>query len=100
MEFEWDPDKARSNLFKHGVRFEEATDVFEDPYRIEIYDQREGYGEDRWKIVGRSGLDVLSVVYTTRQAPTGESYRLISARKATQHEEAEYCQIQTGQGEK
>jgi uncharacterized DUF497 family protein len=52
MEFEWSPDKAESNLRKHHVSFEDAARVFLDPNRIESFDGREAYGEDRWKTVG------------------------------------------------
>jgi uncharacterized protein len=55
MEFEWDSNKAHSNLRKHGVSFEDATRVFLDPHRIETFDDRETYGEDRWKTVGLVG---------------------------------------------
>jgi uncharacterized DUF497 family protein len=49
MEFEWDSGKAEANLRKHRVSFEEAARVFLDPQRIETIDDRENYGEDRWK---------------------------------------------------
>jgi uncharacterized protein len=49
MNFEWDPLKADSNLHKHHMSFEDASRVFLDPKRIETFDGREAYGEDRWK---------------------------------------------------
>lgn len=91
MKFEWDPQKARANLRKHRVSFEEAARVFLDPYRIETFDGREDYGEDRWKTVGLVEPALLAVVYTVR----GESdvIRLLSARKADSHEQTQYREI-------
>ena len=51
MNFEWDPDKADANLRKHQVSFEDASRVFLDPNRIETFDSRDAYGEDRWKTI-------------------------------------------------
>ena len=52
MEFDWDQNKADINLRKHHVSFEDAARVFLDTNRIETFDGREIYGEDRWKTVG------------------------------------------------
>ena len=49
MDFGWDAKKAASNLRKHHVNFEDAARVFLDPNRIETFDGRDAYGEDRWK---------------------------------------------------
>ena len=92
MELEWDPDKARSNLVKHHVSFEVAARVFLDPDRIETFDGREDYGEDRWKTVGLVEPALLAVVYTVR-GEDGEIIRLISARKADSYEQAQYREI-------
>lgn len=51
-EFEWDDDKAAANLRKHGITFEEARGVFRDPLAIELIDDREAYGEDRFVLIG------------------------------------------------
>ena len=93
MEFEWNPDKAQSNMRKHRVSFEDAVRVFLDPNRIETFEVREAYGEDRWKTVGLVEPALLAVVYTVR----GEDdiIRVISARKADENERAHYCEIQT-----
>lgn len=93
MEFEWNPDKAAVNLRKHGVGFEDAARVFLDPNRIETFDGREAYGEDRWKTVGLVEPALLAVVYTTR-GKDGDVIRLISARKADAHERTQYREIQ------
>ena len=76
MELEWDADKASRNLSKHGVSFEDAVLVFYDAGRIEAYDGRDDYGEDRWATVGLAYSAVLYVVYTVRRE---DVIRLISA---------------------
>ena len=87
MEFEWDADKAALNLRKHGVAFEEAARVFLDGERLEIYDGRENYGEDRWATIGQVYAAILYVVYTVRREDTT---RIISARRALNHEQEQY----------
>ncbi len=92
MDFEWDADKAVQNLRKHGVQFSVAARAFFDPCRIEVYDRREDYGEDRWAIIGYAEPALLYVVYTIR---TGETIRIISARKANEQERKQYRQANT-----
>jgi uncharacterized DUF497 family protein len=87
MELEWDADKAARNLRKHGVAFEEAARVFLDGRRLEIYDGREDYGEDRWATIGQAYEAVLYVVYTVRHE---DIIRIISARRAISHEQKQY----------
>jgi len=87
MELEWDPGKAAQNLQKHRVSFEDAALVFYDAGRIEAYDGREDYGEDRWAPIGLAYSAVLYVVYTVRHE---DSIRLISARKANADERQQY----------
>jgi uncharacterized protein len=89
MKFEWDSEKAASNLLKHKISFPDAASVFLDQNRIETFDGREGYGEDRWKTVGLVSPLLLTVVYTIRSID-GEVIRLISARKADAHERKQY----------
>jgi uncharacterized protein len=89
MNFEWDAAKAALNLRKHGVAFEDAARVFLDGGRIEAYDGREDYGEDRWATIGQVYSAVLYVVYTVRHKDTT---RIISARKAITHEQKQYRQ--------
>lgn len=81
MEFEWDEEKRRSNLQKHGVDFVRACQIFAG-YTVEFEDNRYNYGEERFVAIGQTGGQVLTVVYTVR----GEVLRLISARKATKDE--------------
>jgi len=63
--------------------------VFLDPNRIETFDGREAYGEDRWKTIGLVNFAVLAVVYTVRNKDS-ETIRLISARKADAYERTQY----------
>lgn len=92
MDFEWGAGKAAVNFRKHHVSFEDAARVFLDPHRIETYDGRDAYGEDRWKTVGMVEPALLAVVYTVR-GKEGDTIRLISARKADAHERAQYREI-------
>ena len=92
MNFEWDSSKARSNLRKHHVSFADASRVFLDPNRIETFDSREIYDEDRWKTIGLVDPVLLAVVYTVR-GKDADTIRLISARKADQYEQAQYRQV-------
>jgi uncharacterized DUF497 family protein len=85
-EFEWDDDKAAANARKHGVTFEEARAVFRDPLAIELVDDREAYGEDRFVLIGMTQARVLVVVYVLRE----QRNRIISARKAEPNERRAY----------
>ena len=89
MKLEWDSKKATLNLQKHGVAFEDAALVFYDHGRIEAYDGRDDYGEDRWTTIGLVAGSVLYVVYTFRNE---ETIRIISARKAIPYEKKHYRQ--------
>lgn len=90
MVFEWDERKNRSNREKHGVSFEAATLVFEDPRAIVVPDHSVE-GEERWKTVGLSGGVVVLLVVHTHRDEGGEEYtRIISARKATPQERRVY----------
>jgi uncharacterized protein len=87
MKFEWDEGKAERNLLKHGVTFEEAKTVFEDPLYIDFYDPDHSQDEERYLIVGISSQRRLLIVsYTERENST----RLISAREVTQAEQEAY----------
>ena len=88
MKFEWDREKARTNLEKHGVDFREAAQAFFDLHRTEDSDMREDYGEDRFVTTGRVGRHLLTIVYTER----GGSIRLLSARRASLRERNAYDQ--------
>lgn len=86
MEFDWDPDKAYSNLRKHGVTFVDASYVFDDLDALDEFDELNSADEDRYIIIGMCRGFILHVVYTEREQKT----RLISARKATKHEQSLY----------
>jgi uncharacterized DUF497 family protein len=94
MDFEWDDAKAALNLRKHGIAFEDAAYVFLDPGRIDMVDDRDDYGEDRWLSIGWVSL-VLLVVAHTERGVHGEVIRIISARKANAQERAFYHEAQT-----
>jgi len=87
MKFEWDPQKAESNLKKHGVSFQEAASVLGDALSITYYDPDHSLREHRFITVGmsRSGK-VLMVAHTER----GDNIRIISARKTTRQEQRYY----------
>jgi uncharacterized protein len=85
--FEWDDFKAERNIRIHGVDFQEAKTVFEDPFAITIPDEFHSEEEPRSIILGLSLLArVLLVVHTERK----ERIRIISARKATPAERSQY----------
>jgi hypothetical protein len=90
--FEWDPEKARENLRKHGILFENAAAVMQDPLALSIYDDSHSSGEeDRWITMGRVGHDLLVVVHTFRDVTADEAVvRIISARRATKGEQRQY----------
>lgn len=84
--FEWDDAKALANWRKHGVSFSQASNIFRDPFGIEVLDDRGNYGEERFIRIGMVGDRLLTVVYTER----GENIRIISAREAVGHERRNY----------
>jgi uncharacterized protein len=90
MEFEWDQQKALSNKRKHGVSFELAITVFDDPFALRVSDSKHSNEEDRFWQIGESDSGVLVVVFTVRGKGITERYRLISARKANKKEKALY----------
>ena len=89
LRFEWHQEKASENLRKHGVSFEEAKTVFNDPFSITIADPEHSLDEDRYIDIGLSARgQILVVVYTERAG----SIRIISSRKATKAERRVYEQ--------
>lgn len=87
MQIEWDPNKANSNLEKHGVSFEEAATALGDPLSLTIGDPDHSEAEDRFVLVGDSFAGRLLVVVHTHRI---ESIRIISARIATKNERRSY----------
>jgi uncharacterized DUF497 family protein len=87
VKFEWDQNKALSNLSKHSVSFEEAKTVFDDPLYLDFFDPDHSHGKYRFIIIGMSsGNRLLLVSYTEYD----ERVRLISAREATRRERKDY----------
>jgi uncharacterized DUF497 family protein len=88
MRFEWDPKKAKRNLDKHGVSFEEAATAFGDPQSLTDFDPDHSEDEERFVLLGATHAGRLVVVVHTDR---GESVRLISARIATKRERRTYA---------
>lgn len=92
MEFEWDETKNITNVKKHGITFDEAQLIFDDPFAVIFEDNRFDYGEIRFVIIGKMYSDVTNkdilvvMVYTER----GGRIRIISARKASKWERKLY----------
>lgn len=85
--FEWDANKARTNLQKHGISFDEGVTVFNDPHLATMTDPDHSDEEERFIALGFSARGrILVVVYTERQ----DSTRIISCRKATPTEQNSY----------
>ncbi|MCU0238465.1 MAG: BrnT family toxin [Pyrinomonadaceae bacterium] len=87
MLFNWNPKKAKSNLKKHNVSFEEATTVFASPLADTFDDPDHSVEEQRFIIIGYSKNDRLLFVSHTDD---GEKIRIISAREVTQNERQQY----------
>ena len=85
LNFEWDEEKEKLNIKKHGISFSTAALVFDDEDRIEIYDAIHSLDEDRYITIGSVGK-ILFVVYSNRDS----SIRLISARLANERERRLY----------
>ena len=85
--FEWEHQKAKSNLKKHGVSFEEASTAFQDTLSLAIDDPLHSMDEDRVVLIGMSNKNRLLVVVHTER---GDNIRIISARKATKEERKNY----------
>ena len=90
MIFEWNEDKNKINQRKHGIDFDTAKLVFNDPLQISIQD-RHKEGEERWQTMGNvEGVMILLVAHTIADTKDDEIIRIISARKATKRERKYY----------
>jgi len=87
--FEWDERKAAENSRKHGVSFEEAASTFADPASLTIDDPLHSENEDRFVILGISVRRRLLVTAFTER---GDRIRIVSSRRATPNEQAQYEQ--------
>ena len=87
--FEWDAPKARANLKKHHISFEEAKSVFYDEFAVQFFDEEHSSNEERFLMLGMSsGAKLLIICHCERE--NGAVVRIISARKATKRESAFY----------
>ena len=90
LSFEWDEEKAKANLKKHRVGFDDATTVFNDPFSVTIHDPEHSADEQRYIEIGSSDKGhVLVVVYTER----GSNIRIVSCRKAAPSERKFYEEV-------
>jgi len=91
-DFVWSPAKARVNFRTHRVTFRRATQVFRDADALSLFDEEHSEFEERWITIGRDQNHVLLVVVHTYEELNDENakIRIISARKAVDHERAQY----------
>ena len=95
LKFEWDSNKNRINIDKHGVSFEEASTVFYDECGILFDDPDHSEDEERFNLIGFStSLKLLIVCHCYRES--NSTIRIISARKATKNEGEQYKKINKG----
>jgi uncharacterized DUF497 family protein len=87
--FEWDNAKAILNWRKHGITFETAQAIFDDPYAFTELDRIVG-GEERWQTIGLIGATAILIVAHTIGGGPIERIRIISARRATRQERIRY----------
>ena len=86
--FEWDPTKAKKNLSKHKISFEDAASIFKDKNSISMFDESHSENEERWATIGLDARTRTLVVIHTYISLDNDTYnlRMISARKATKNE--------------
>jgi uncharacterized DUF497 family protein len=89
VQYAWNEAKAATNLAKHGISFTAAARALEDPRKVEIIDDRFDYEEERIQNLCRYQQEILFVVTSMQDE---DVCRIISARKATRHEEEQYFQ--------
>lgn len=87
LTFEWDEAKNAANILKHGVSFEQASEIFLDPLSLTIPDPEHSDGEERFVTIGATTVGLIAVaVHTDREG----RIRIISARRATPKEQRDY----------
>ena len=96
MIFEWDERKERANVQKHGIAFDFAALVFDDPFRLDEWN-RTVDGEQRRHVIGRAGdtVLILFVVYTERSKDDQTTIRIISVRKASRKNRSRYSGLRS-----
>ncbi len=88
--FEWDEEKNRANKLKHGLSFDEAIAIFDDPHLLTVPDRMDGF-EQRWKSIGLvRGVLLILAVHTIREETGDEVIRIISARYAERRDRRMY----------
>ncbi|TGK77692.1 BrnT family toxin [Leptospira noumeaensis] len=91
MRFEWDQEKEKVNISKHQLTFSKASLVFADPKAIYLPDPDHSVGETREIALGKiENITIAVVIFVDRSNKSEEIIRIISARKATINEEAQY----------
>jgi hypothetical protein len=88
--FSWDPKKARSNIEKHGVSFEEAQTVFSDENGLLLDDPEHSEREARFLLMGLSSA--MRILVVSHTLPDGDTIRIVNAREATAGESREYLE--------
>ncbi|MEW5830191.1 MAG: BrnT family toxin [Chloroflexota bacterium] len=96
-DFDWDPNKERANIRKHGLSFRRAASVFRDPNQLSRFDESHSAKEDRWITLGIDFTGVLRVVVHTFEQVDENLWkiRIISARKANPDEVRKYNERMT-----
>ena len=91
MRYEWDQHKNFANQRKHGISFDEAIEIFDDPLHVSILDEKYSYFEERWISVGNTkNISIIVVVNLFFSDEGEEVIRVISAREATNNERKKY----------
>ena len=91
MRFEWDENKNRSNLKKHGIDFVKAAEAFKDTNQVSTFEGTYGI-ELRWSMIGfTSQLALIVVIHVFRDVLGEDVVRIISARTAPRHERKFYA---------
>lgn len=90
--FEWDKDKAKTNLVKHNISFEDAASIFRDPNALSLFDDEHSDEDDRWITLGISSSGKLLLVNHTFKEISSERciIRIFSSRKANKSETGQY----------
>jgi len=93
IKFEWDFEKEKINILRHKLNFADASHVFSDIFQLNLFDDEHSDDEDRWIVIGEiPAMKIVVVIHTFRQchASGDVTVRIISARKATKKERANY----------
>ena len=97
LRFDWDVAKAAANRRRHGIAFDLAATVFQDPGAMSIPDEDHSEHEERWVTMGRARAGQVLVVIHTEQdsGPDETTVRIISARRSTRSERRQYEESST-----